>query len=130
MRYAIAVRLATVTLAAVSLAACLPPTSDPVVDGWPIGSPLACDPTEKCPELLATARDGLDRRDPGHAPITRTTLHAEGTIVDASGRITIVTRSGACCYVARFELADGTVSAIGVGYPGISTTPRAVDYGP
>ncbi len=50
--------------------------------------------------------------------------------MDANGNQVLTNRSGSCCSVARFELADGSVKAIGVGYPGISKTPVAVDYGP
>ncbi len=50
--------------------------------------------------------------------------------MDADGNVILWTRSGACCSVARFELADGGVKAIGVGFPGVSTTPMAFDYGP
>jgi hypothetical protein len=50
--------------------------------------------------------------------------------VNAKGEQILVTRSGSCCVVARFELADGTVAAIGVGYPGVSKIPIAIDQGP
>lgn len=39
-------------------------------------------------------------------------------------------RSGNCCSVVRFELADGSVRAIGVGFPGVSDIPIAINYGP
>ena len=47
---------------------------------------------------------------------------------DASGGRVI--HSGACCRVALFELADGSVKAIGVGTVGISPGIQAFDYGP
>jgi hypothetical protein len=33
-------------------------------------------------------------------------------------------------YVAVFRLVDGSSMAIGVGYPGVGTTPVTIDYGP
>ena len=101
-----------------------------MIDGWPIGSESSCIASERCPELLATARTGLDDRDPGHAAVVKVELHTEGVTVDADGNVILTTRSGGCCSVARFELADGSVKAIGVGFPGVSTTPMAFDYGP
>jgi hypothetical protein len=109
---------------------CFPQAGDPVIDGWPVGAALPCTPEQKCQELLAAASAGLDRRNPGHADVVEGTLHAEGRTVNASGETILITRSGSCCSVALFTLTDGTVRAIGVGYPGISTTPMAIDFGP
>ena len=108
---------------AVALLGCgpAPEPAFAVVDGWPIGHVAECRPDDRCPEPLATAVAGLARRDPGHAAIVRTTLHQEAVLS---------TRSGACCTVARFELADGTVRAIGVGYLGISRDLKVIDRGP
>jgi hypothetical protein len=103
---------------------------DPVVDTWPIGPEVACAVDRHCPALLVTARIGFDHRNPGHPAVVRVVLHQEGTTVNAKGERILVTRSGACCVVARFELADGSVAAIGVGYPGVSKRPMAFDEGP
>jgi hypothetical protein len=103
---------------------------DPVLDTWPLGPELACTPDRHCPALMATARTGFDHRNPGHPAVVRVVLHQEGTTVNAKGEHILVTRSGSCCVVARFELADGTVAAIGVGYPGVSKIPIAIDQGP
>jgi hypothetical protein len=103
---------------------------DPVVDTWPVGPEVACTPDRHCPALLATARIGFDHRDPAHPAVVRVVLHEEGTTVNARGERILVTRSGSCCVVARFELADGSVAAIGVGYPGVSKIPMAFDEGP
>ena len=103
---------------------------DPVVDTWPVGPEVACTPDRHCPALLATATIGFDRRDPGHPAVVGAVLHEEGTMVNAKGERILITRSGGCCVVARFELADGSVAAIGVGYPGVSTIPMAFDEGP
>jgi hypothetical protein len=105
------------------------PTADPVVDGWPVGDAFTCSNPE-CEALLPVAQAQLDTRDPGHAPVVHATLHHEGVYADASGHLILSVRSGGCCQVARFELADGTIRAIGVGYPGISQEPMAFDYGP
>ena len=112
------------------VAGCFPASSDPVVDTWPVG-PVICPGAGDvdCTGLLAEATDGLAKRNPRHAEVIQATLHSEGRIVEGGVEV-IVNRSGNCCYVARFELEDGTVRAIGVGYPGISTTPIAIDYGP
>ena len=79
---------------------------------------------------MAAATAGLARREPGHAPIRRATLHIEGTVLDEHGNQILWTRSGACCNVALYELEDGSVHAMGVGYPGIAKDPIAIDYGP
>lgn len=106
------------------------PVGDPVVDTWPVGPELDCAADGHCPALLATARIGFDRRNPGHPAVVRVVLHREGTTVNDKGERILVTRSGSCCVVARFELADGSVAAIGVGYPGVSKIPIAIDKGP
>ncbi len=104
---------------------------DRVVDGWPIGSEVICAADDsQCGALMRTAIAGFDRRDPGHPQIARASLHSEGTLLDASGNHILTTRSGGCCDVAVFELADGSTRAIGVGYPGVSRTPMAIDTGP
>jgi hypothetical protein len=102
-----------------------------IVDGWGIGAPYTCgantDPDPECPcaALLPLAGHALDRRDPGHAPVVEAQLHEEGP--DAAGSPVI--RSSPFL-VAVFRLADGSTRAIGVGYPGVSTEPMALDYGP
>ena len=122
-------RWAAMLLLAASSIGCQRPTSDPVIDGWSIGVELDCTPDQECPLLLSTAQATLDRRDPGHPPIVAAALHAEGHVVTDDGGIVLNTRSGACCDVAVFALADGSTAAIGVGYPGISPVPIAFDYG-
>lgn len=120
-----------VALIALSLLACSSPgPPDPIVDGWPIGAKTVCLREFRCDELLNEAIAGLARRDPGHADIVAFALHDEGSLRDADGNTILITRSGQCCRVVRFELADGSVRAIGVGFPGVSDIPRAVDYGP
>ena len=123
-------RITVAPLVMILLAGCSFSSGDPVVDGWPVGPEIACSADPACPTLLATATIGFDRRNPGHPTVVNVTLHDEGATVDANGNLMITKRGGACCSVARFELTDGTVRAIGVGYPGISQTPMVVDYGP
>jgi hypothetical protein len=131
MRHRVGRSIAVVTLLAAVLAACSRPVSDPVVDGWPIGERRDCTARPwECNLLLAAARDRLALRDPGHPEIVQATLHMEGATVDADGNLLIQVRSGGCCSVARFELADGTIRALGVGYPGISDQLQTFDYGP
>jgi hypothetical protein len=123
-------RIGLAVLFVAILTGCSSPMGDPVVDGWAIGPERSCETTAKCPALLDTARVGLDRRDPGHPAVVSVTLHTEGATFAANGDRILHTRSGSCCSVARFELADGSVKAIGVGYPGVSQLPMAIDYGP
>jgi hypothetical protein len=60
----------------------------------------------------------------GHAPVVRATLHVEGSLIDPeTGQQILRARSGGAPRIAEFELADGTVTAVGVGYPGISREP-------
>jgi hypothetical protein len=109
----------------------------PTYDGWRVGPLDTCpmpnfDPAVEQPTAwdcdaslevwLAAAREGFDRRDPGHSAVVRTTLHQNGS----NARVL-------CNWyeVAVFELTDGTTRAIGVGhfctdYEHISTH----DYGP
>jgi hypothetical protein len=129
--------VAAVLLAAVLLAATLlgcglaRATPSPVIDGWPVGPALGCTPDDRCPELLAAARAGFEERDPGHPAIEAMVLHREGTEVDPTTGATILrARSGGPVHVAVFTLADGTVRALGVGFPGISREPVVLGAAP
>ena len=123
-------RMAALLVAlAIVVAGCARSAPDPVVDGWPIGPPADCASTP-CEEWLAVAQARLDVRDPGHAEVVKATLHSEGALVAPEGGLQVFARSGGCCAVAVFELADGTVEALGVGTPGISQTIEAIDFGP
>ena len=107
------------------------PTGDRVVDGWPIGAPLACEDAKRCQALTLVAREGFDEHYAGHAEIVDFGLYTEGALIDPkTGDKILMNRSGGCCDVALFRLADGTEHALGVGYPGISTTPMAFPEGP
>jgi hypothetical protein len=64
----------------------------------------------------------------GPRGVVSTSLHAEGTLVDAQGRRVILARSGGGIRVLVLVLADGTTHAIGVGYPGISQTAMAFPW--
>jgi hypothetical protein len=101
---------------------------DPMVDTWPIGPELPCDEANRCAELTSAGLAGLDARDPGHAPVVATSLHAEGTLVDAQGRHVMNDRSGGPFGVLVIVLADGATRAIGVGYPGISPSAMAFPW--
>jgi len=101
------------------------PQADPVIDTWPVGGPVTCE--ERCLPAIEAATDALAAREPGHPAIARVTLHAFGRQVDAEGRILIQMTSGSR-WVAVFELEDDSVRAIGVGYPGVSREPIAMDY--
>ena len=115
-----------ILLLAIVVAACAQrPRSDPVIDTWPVGGPATCE--ERCLPAIEAATDALAAREPGHPGITGVTLHAFGQQVDAEGRILIRSGSGTI-WVAVFELEDGSVRAIGVGYPGVSREPVAFDH--
>jgi hypothetical protein len=121
-RLLLATCLAILTLTVVACGV-LRGTAAPVIDGWSVGPEVSFVDAER-ELLLGLARDHLDRRDPGHAVVVRATLHAEGAVVDpVTGDQILMTRSGGASRIAVFELADGTVTAIGVGYPGISREP-------
>jgi hypothetical protein len=86
---------------------------------------------DSCRHLVDLATESLGRRDPAHPAIVGATVHGEGTYLGEDGLIILNTRSGACCQVVVFELDGGGFAAIGVGRPGISQTPIALDgYGP
>lgn len=141
-------RLVGALLAAALMSACggNPVGTTPIYDGWRLGALVPCPPypaeptapgteltTSECEanltHWLAVGRDGFDRRDPNHAPIVRATLH------DLDTR---TLHSAKCCEIAVFELADGSIRAIGINLvvfpPGIATPPRyannVIDYGP
>jgi len=95
------------------------------IDGWKLGGPvIGCtdaDPQRPCSALLPLARARLDQRDPGHAAVVASELRTQDDI-------SVIRTS--VMYVGVFTLADGSHRAIGVLYPGVSTTPMTFDYGP
>ncbi len=104
---------------------------DPIVDGWSVGREVTCDADTDCAPLLRLARDHLDRRIPEHAAVVRASLHGLGTRIDpATGDRILTTTSGGPVRVAVFELEDGTLAAVGVGYPSISREPMVFDPAP
>ena len=114
-------------MVAAALVGCATVQPGTLVDGWSVGEQKTCAVgDERCVALLPEATRGLDRRDPGHPPITAATLHEEGGYPGKNGEVLLSVRSGGCCDVALFQLADGSVRAIGVGYPGISDIPLAI----
>ena len=105
------------------------PTSSPVIDTWPIGEERSCASLPACEELTRVGLMGLAERDPGHPPIVNVRLHDEGAVFDpATGNQILMTRSGACCHVLVVDHADGTTSAIGVGFPGVSREAIAIPW--
>jgi hypothetical protein len=131
MRSLVAVAVAFVLV----VAACgaVPGEEGSVVDHWPVGPARTCsgDQAERCEALVGVGRSGLDERNPGHPAIVSLELHQEGPMVDPStGDKMLVTRSGGCCSVLVMRLQDGSTTAIGVGYPGISQVPMAFPWGP
>lgn len=109
------------------------PSSGAVIDGWLVGPPALCQDRVvytdndaevargRCVDLLAAAAIALDRRDPGHQPVVAMQLH---------DRLPPPNTAGGLAYVAVYSFADGSMRAIGVGWPGVATTPFTIDYGP
>ena len=116
------VRALIVLLLAGSAAACS--VDDPVVDTWPVGKALDCAPGDaRCAELLRVGLEGLRSRDVQRSELVSARLYSEGAFRDVNtGGLILVKRSGGCCQVLVAMYADRTVRAIGVGYPGVSTT--------
>jgi hypothetical protein len=124
---------ACIALLAAGVIACglLREPVDPVISGWPVGRPVDCATRPDCARLIDLARSHLDLRDPDHAAVARVSLHDEGALVDpATGDRILRTRSGGGPSIAVFALEDGTVTAIGVGYPGISREPMVFENAP
>ena len=111
------------------LGACMRAGGDPIIDTWPVGAASECGDARRCDELVRVGLSGLDKRDPGHAPVVSARLHNEGAFINPStGEQVLVIRSGGCCSVLVVELADRSTRAIGVGYPGISTEAIAIPW--
>lgn len=121
--------LALAALLAIVLGGCGPvrATAPPIVDGWRVGPVLECAPDDRCPELVGAVRAGIGAGEPAVESIV---LHREGVRIDpATGGTVLNTRSGGPIHVAVVTLADGTVRAIGVGFPGISREPVVLGPG-
>jgi hypothetical protein len=127
------VRVALVAAVLVMLSACGPTASGTVIDGFAIGAQSDCSERSEyeaaeCRTYIPVATAALDRRDPGHAPIVSVTLH-EQLYAGEDGVPRLAVCSGGCMNVAVFRLLDGSIRAIAVGTPGVSTEPITVDYG-
>ena len=83
-----------------------------VIDGFPVGPPLACVPLQ-CQTWEGIGESALDQREPRHPPVVSTHVHHE----DLGNRLFIApeasTRSLTYVIVV-FDLEDGTHRAIGV----------------
>lgn len=110
-----------------ALVACGALRSDPTIDTWPIGAPTTDCLRGSCAVMIDAARARLDIRNRGHADVVTATIHEVGRVVNAQGQSVLTNGSGGSPRVVVFELADGTRLAIGVGYPGISQDPVAMD---
>ena len=108
----------------------VPPGS--VIDGFGIGEQHDCppdaDPGAECLTYVEVATTGLDERDPAHMPVVRVTLHYQLFLWD-DGSLSTATCSGGCMDVAVFYLVDGSLRAIAVGTPGVSTEAMTIPYG-
>lgn len=108
------------------------PADGRVIDGWLVGPATVCQDRVvttndvevergRCVDLGAAAANALDNRDPGHPTVVAMELHQ---------RLWPPNTAGGLQYVAVYSFSDGSVRAIGVGWPGVSTTPYTIDYGP
>ena len=118
---------ATAAFLSILLVACGGPARSPsvvegqIVDGWPIGAAADCSKVD-CPAYLEAATKALGTRDAGHPGIVGVALREE-----VGGAMM---RTTPCCHVAVFELADGSVSAIGVGKNMLGDLIVTVERGP
>ena len=101
-----------------------------VVDGWPVGEPFQCRIDGECEFYVPLATTALDHRDPGHAPIVNVTMNLQSAYLQEDGDFRHPMCSGGCFIIVLFQLADGSVKAIGAGTIGVSREVTTRDYGP
>ena len=83
-----------------------------VIDGFPVGPPIACEP-RRCETWTAIGETALDQREPRHARVVGAHLHAE----DLANQFVVapVASTRSLTYViVVFDLEDGTHRAVGV----------------
>jgi hypothetical protein len=83
-----------------------------VIDGFPVGPPVACEPLQ-CQSWEGIGETALDRREPRHPPVVKAHLHQEdrgnplfvapGTAIRSLTYVIVV-----------FDLEDGTHRAVAV----------------
>ncbi len=88
------------------------------IDGFPVGNRMGC--PDGCRDVVALARTALEARSPGHPGVVGASVHFEGNGVVRSGFYGIVV----------FELADDTVTAIGVSCAGVNPCTPEPTYRP
>jgi hypothetical protein len=114
---------------ALAVLGCSALTPNMIVNGWSVGDVKACE-EPRCAAQIPVAQAALEQYRPDHAPLVKLTIHEEGGYPRGDGTVAVPFRSGGCCDVALFQLSDGSVYAVGVGYPGVSEEPTAVERGP
>jgi hypothetical protein len=108
------------------------PARSAVIDRWLVGPLAMCEDRVvsannvevargRCADLVTAAAKALDKRDPEHPTVVAAQFHRRLWPPNAAGGLQ---------YVAVYSFADGSVRAIGVGWPGVATTPYTIDYGP
>jgi hypothetical protein len=92
-----------------------------IVDGFPIGSPVACGlQAEPCSVYVALALAALDAREPGHPGMVSATPYVEDMSNPKIFDQTVMyTRSGSVIAVV-FRLADGSTRAAGAACVGVA----------
>jgi hypothetical protein len=83
-----------------------------VIDGFPVGPPVACEPLQ-CETWTGIGESALDRRERRHPPVVRSHVHEE----DLANQFVVApaasTRS-LLYVIVVFDLEDGTHRAVGV----------------
>lgn len=88
------------------------------ISGFPLARRVDC--ADPCASYLSLARAALDKASPAHAVVVEESLYAEGNGVVRSGSYT----------VAVFELADGSVVAVGISCAGVNPCQAEASYRP
>ena len=100
--------VAALSLAVLTLGACMPPADGSVIDGWELGERVDCAIPNSCADEFAVAAIGLDQTSQGHLPIVAFDLFKiPMPIVHGPTGVVVL------------QLTDGSRRAFGVGHVGV-----------
>lgn len=88
------------------------------ISGFPLANQVDC--ADQCASHLALARAALDKSSPAHAEVAKEFVYAEGNGIKRSGSYTVIV----------FELANGSVVAVGISCAGVNPCQAEPTYGP
>lgn len=88
------------------------------INGFPLARQVDC--ADQCASHLALARTALDNSSPAHAQIVKEFIYAEGNGIERSGSYKVTV----------FELADGSVVAVGISCAGVNPCQAEPTYLP